>query len=396
MNDPIRVQMMGAFLIEADGVLYDTLASKSRKGVSLMQYLILQRGKPVASQRLIRELWSDRRSESPENALKTMVSRFRSILNGISPGLGNCIVSSQGAYSWQSDPLVSVDVLEILGIYDRLRAGVSAADRAVLSEKLLSLYAGDLYQTGDINSGSATANWLRKEYLTAVYAYIGQLKKSEEYNRICAVCRQAMKIDDLDEQLHIELMQAMVSLNRASDAMTEYRKAVKKSQRYFDAEPSEDMKAYAEQLAEAGQTLQFNLDVIRNELAEREGERQGPFFCDYRAFKEFYNIQMRNLERLGSTMFLGVVMIGGAGGSDNTVTRESGIAALMEILRKNLRKGDIVTRYSDNIVAMLLPTVNYHTGGMVIERIEHLFRQEYPVESVEFHARISPLGYSGV
>ena len=133
--------------------------------------------------------------------------------------------------------------------------------------------------------------------------------------------------------------------------------------------------------------------MIRNELIEKEGERTGPFICDYRAFREFYNIQMRNLERLGSTMFLGVVMIGTPGETDDSVTRESGVAGLMEILRKNLRKGDIVTRYSENIVAMLLPTVNYGTGSMVMNRIEDLFRDVYPVGSVSFHARISPLGY---
>ena len=101
---------------------------------------------------------------------------------------------------------------------------------------------------------------------------------------------------------------------------------------------------------------------------------------------------MRNLERLGSTMFLGVIMLGEPDGSLSPVSRESGMAGLQEILRNNLRKGDIVTRFADNIYAMLLPTVNYDTGSMVIDRIQDLFYKEYPSGNIAFHARISPLG----
>ena len=69
MAEKIRIHMMGVFAIQADKSLYDDLPARSHKGVSLLQYLILERGKPVSAQRLIRELWGGRRSESPENAL---------------------------------------------------------------------------------------------------------------------------------------------------------------------------------------------------------------------------------------------------------------------------------------------------------------------------------------
>ena len=114
----VIIRMMNLFTIEANGVVHEELMAKSRKGISLIQYLILERGRPVSSQRLIRELWSDRRTENPENALKTMISRMRSALNGISPELGSCIVSGQGTYRWQSIDGVRVDVLEIIELFN--------------------------------------------------------------------------------------------------------------------------------------------------------------------------------------------------------------------------------------------------------------------------------------
>ena len=390
IEQQLQIRMLGGFVIEAHGCLYDSLPVKSHKGVSLLQYLILEKGKPISTQRLIRELWNSRRAENPDNALKTMISRTRALLEQIDPLLSSGIQSAPGGYLWKCDG-VWVDALEMIEIIDQLKKGCTPAERAELTSRMLSIYHGDLFQTGDMNNGATLVNWLHREYLDAVLKYIEQLKKGEEYNEICDVCRQALTVDDLDEQLHIELMQAMMNLNRASEAMAEYRKVVKTNRRVLDMEPSDEMQACYKELAEAGQTLKFNLDVIRNELAEQDSDRRGPFFCDYRAFKEIYNIQMRNLERLGSTMFLGVILLGEPGNDMSSVSRESGMAGLQEILKNNLRKGDIITRFSDNIYAMLLPTVNYETGSIVIERIESLFYKEFP-GNIAFHARISPLG----
>ena len=83
MAEQVNIRMMGYFAIEANGTVHEELMAKSRKGVSLIQYLVLEQGRPVSSQRLIRELWSGSRNGNPENALKTMVSRMRSSLNEI-------------------------------------------------------------------------------------------------------------------------------------------------------------------------------------------------------------------------------------------------------------------------------------------------------------------------
>lgn len=389
----VGIQLLGEFVISVSGEQKDNLAVKSRKGISLMTYLVLQRGKAVSSQRLIRELWGSKHNESPENALKTMVSRLRALLNSVSPGLGNCIQSEQGAYRWEGLPYVHVDVMDFMDLVQELKKPLSDEERRENFRRIAALYQGDLFQTGDMINGAMHASWMHREYLEAMYAYVNLLKEREEYNEIVRVCEQALRIDELDEFLRIELMRAMVSLNRARDAADEYRRVTALSRRYLDADPSEDFQQRYRQLAKAGSALQFNLDAIRNELIERDSTRRGPFFCDYQAFKEIYNIQMRNLERLGSTMFLGVIMVGDPGDEDiSSVQRESAMAGLQEILRRNLRKGDIVTRFAPAIFALLLPTVNYSTGGMVMERMEEMFYAEYPNRSVALHYRISPLG----
>ncbi len=310
MADKVRIHAMGTFSIEVNGIAHENLPVRTRKGVALLLYLILERGKAVSSQRLIREMWAGRNDDAPENALKTMICRTRLMLNTLSPGLGACVASTSGGYRWQDAENVTVDVLEVMELFSTLQGDCPDEVRAQLTERLQEIYQGDLYSTGEVHNDIIMVNHLHREYLECVLKYVAQLRKKESYNRLCEVCRQAMRIDNLDEQLHIELMQAMANLNRAGEAMTEYKKLARNMQNTLGEDPSDEVRACYNRLAEAGNTLKYNLDTIRNELTETASDRRGPFFCDYQAFKEIYNIQLRNLERLGSTIFLGMIMLG--------------------------------------------------------------------------------------
>ena len=384
--------MLGNYLIFIDEQRIENIISKTRKGSALMSLLILYRGKQVPNQRLLSELWPSATVTNPENALKTLVSRLRSLLNQMAPGLGKCIVSDRGAYHWQPQENVRVDVLDLMDTFDALRKERDLFARRDLYQRIIQLYKGDLYQTGDLNEEPAYAEQLHRQYLDAVYDYIELLRQNEEFTEISSVCRTALSVDSFDERLHIELMKAMVSLNRVSDAMAQYHHAVNLTYRYLGAEPSETMKAFYRQLNQSRKSLKFNLDAIRTELRKSSAE-SGAFVCDYTMFKEIYNLQMRNLERLGTTMFLGVIMIGDADDAHMDYIRQDNImSTLIELLRTHLRKGDIITHFAPTIVALLLPTVNYETGTMVIERIRELFYKRYPNSNIPFHHRLGIIG----
>ncbi|MBQ8137071.1 MAG: hypothetical protein IJ174_06525 [Clostridia bacterium] len=389
-TNTVRLQLFGDFIVHA-GDMYDALPAKSRKGVSLITYLILQNGRSILPRRLIRELWGNTVSVNPESALKTLVSRTRSLLREIDGRLGACIASDAGGYRWQAQDGVTADVTDFLASLRLAKSAPSDAEKEGLLKEAIATYQGDLFQTGDMVDGTLYVNQLHHAYLEAVYAYVELLKKREAYSEIVSVCRAANRVDDLDDHVHLEMMKALVSLNQRDKALEEYRILARRTKKAIGEEPGGDLQAYYRQLTRAGETVKFNMDVIRNELQAEDQDRSGPFVCDYRAFKEIYNIQLRNLERLSATMFLAVIMLGDPEKQMNTVRQESGMAALMEILKTNLRRGDIVTRFSANTVAMLLPTVSYATGNMVMERVEKLFFEQYPSTDIAFHFRLSPM-----
>ena len=398
MADSIRIQMMDHFLIFIDEKKTEHLAAKSKKGAALIQYLILNEGEPVQNSKILNALWDEEKSANPENALKTLVSRLRVLLNQIDPSLGACIVSDRGAYHWECLPNMSIDLYEIDDIFKRLSENtISESEQRKLYNILLEKYAGDLLQGSEKNEWAlAKATTLHNKFIAAIYAYIELLKTHDQHADIVSVCRRALDIDSFDDRLHMELMSALIRINRTGEALVQYKHVVQLNYRYLGVQPSEDLQEFYKQIVSAGKTLDFNLESIRNELRE-SGERRGAFVCEYTVFKEIFNLQMRNLERLGATMFLAIIMISPYNDKEIDSMRQDNIMnGLMEILSQNLRKGDTITRFAPTIFALLLPTVNYNTGGMVLERIKRVFYRKYPNSNIVFNYRVGPLSSQGM
>ena len=247
--DTIRIQLMDNFTVYINEQKEEHLVKKSRKGVSLMQYLMLNHGQPVPNYRLLATLWTDEGSTNPENALKTLVSRLRAILNQISPDFGNCIVADRGAYHWENLPGMTVDFFRIEAIFDEL-AGMrdESPERIALYEELLALYKGDLVQNAEQNEWAlAQATSLHNKYMSAVYSYIELLKAADNHQDIVRVCRMALNVDNFDDRLHMELMTALINTNRTNEALVQYKHVTHLNYRYLGVQPSEDMQEFYKQ-----------------------------------------------------------------------------------------------------------------------------------------------------
>lgn len=393
MAESIRIQMMDHFMIYIDEKKTDQLVNKSRKGAAFIQYLILNGGDSVPNYKLLSALWDEDKSSNPENALKTLVSRLRVLLNQIDEGLGNCIVADRGAYHWECGKNMTVDLYQIDEIFAKLAEKGHKGDECVpLFNELLELYIGDLLQHSEQNEWALSkATTLHNKFMVAIYSYIDKLKAEENYNEIVTICRKALDIDSFDDRLHMELMGALIKINRTGEALVQYKHVVQLNYRYLGVQPSQDLQEFYKQIISAGKTMDFNLESIRNELRESD-ERRGAFVCEYAVFKEIYNLQMRNLERLGATMFLAIVMIGPYNEKDmDNMKQDNLMNGLLDILSQNLRKGDTITRFAPNVFAMLLPTVNYNTGSMVLERVKRVFYRRFPNSNIVFNYRIGPL-----
>ncbi len=394
MADSVRIRMMDRFMILIGEEKTEQPALKTRKGAALMQYLILNEGKPVSTQTLMAVLWNREKSVNPENALKTLISRLRVIMNQMLPELGGCIASGKGFYRWRCMEGMTIDYDEIVEIFRRVKEpDIPEEEREELYERLLLLYTGDLLQNSEPDEWALRkAAELHSKYVEAVYAYIELLKRKERHSRIIGVCRRALEIDAFDDRLHTELVSALIRSNRTGEALSQYKHAASLNYRYLGMAPGENLQMLYRQAANTGKALDDTLDAICAELGGNGG-RRGAFVCDYPVFREIHGLLARNLERFGISLFLGIILITcGEGEKPDDLLLDSTMNRLLEILTGNLRRGDAVSRFAPNMVALLLPGVGFRTGEAVLERIRLAFYREVPGSGITFSYRIGPLG----
>ncbi len=393
MDQNIRICMFGGFNLYINNECKNAGILKSKKGMSLLQYIILKHDSAVPNYRLIELLWPNEESSNPENALKTLVSRFRALLNQCSEGLGSCIEASRGGYRFVLLPGMSVDVFEFDDICKKLQnARELTAENRALYQRALTLYSGDLLSTAEQDEWVVSASvGLHSRYMKLVYEYLDFLKQVEDYDNIIQTCRFALENDAFDERLHLELMNALVKTNRNNEALMQYKHVTNLHFRYLGVKPPEGIQQFYKQIIQAGSSLEMNLDSMREELQEY-GDIHGAFECEYAVFREIYNLQLRNLERFGTNMYLAMIMVSSMDGEPIDPLRLDDIMkGLAGILKERLRKGDTFTHFTPSQFALLLPTVTDETSHMVIERIKRYFYQRYPNSNVMFSYRVGPL-----
>ncbi len=117
----VQINLFGSFHVERDGKSVDEQLARSPKGMLLMQYLILAPRQTAEAKTLMQVMWPEENSTSPDTALKTLISRQRTLLREISPELAMCLVTVRGGYRWVCPPEVSVDVLEFEEMLARMK-----------------------------------------------------------------------------------------------------------------------------------------------------------------------------------------------------------------------------------------------------------------------------------
>ena len=75
--------------------------------------------------------------------------------------------------------------------------------------------------------------------------------------------------------------------------------------------------------------------------------------------------------------------------NDTVLSRQ--MAVLLEVARNSLRRGDIISQFSESQYVLLLPTVTYESGMMVLDRIRNNFKQQNPRSPIVILGRLRPL-----
>jgi len=101
--------------------------------------------------------------------------------------------------------------------------------------------------------------------------------------------------------------------------------------------------------------------------------------CDYEFFKVLYRAEARAIARSGNCVHISLISLSGEGGGElSPRSLERAMENMEDMLRSNLRKGDIISRCSASQFVVMLPQANYENSRMVSERVLRAFSRRYP------------------
>ena len=393
----IEVALLGKMEFFVNGKNAESVVMSSRKGSQMLLYLLLNYGKSVPSTTLYEVLWPNQTSSNPENALKTLVSRLRSAFAAFDDDLRKCISTDHGAYRWNTEIETNLDTLQLEKACGRaLQIEEVNEELNQIKETVLSLYGGDLVIKHEEESWFLSRRtYYHGLFLKAVQHMIDVYKSAGDYDHVVQICRAALDLDAFDEQLHVELMDSLIKTNRSSEALAQYRHMTNLHYSYLGMPPSENLQSFYKQIAKADQSLDMDIEAIRRTLEDSHGTT-GAFVCDYAIFKDVYQLQMRNLQRLGTTMYIGIIMLSPVPQEQvEPLELDRAMHQLLNAMITCLRKGDTIARYSPTQFALLLPTINASTGRTVIRRIRNAYYSERVNPSLVFSYKLAPLGPFG-
>lgn len=389
----ISVNLMGELSI----CVNDTVVSKplmhSKKLRGVAQYLLFHADRPVTHTELYEVFWPDEKSTNPRAALKTLIHRLRNaLIQGGAPKEIDFILVRPGSYQWNPALDTSIDVRHFENLKNKLQqSDLEPELRLEYLYDMMELYRGKLFNDNEFWM-VAPSTYIHACYLSAAEELCQLLKDAERHEEIVAVCRQVLDSDELEETVNSHLILALVALGRIQEAKDQYRSIKERYYNEYGVQVSEEMRELYRRIAETDQAIEMDIDNVRNALAEKESSARGAYVCEYGIFQDIYRIEERSLSRYGGRMFLALLTVTN---KDFTMPGQRVLTKAMDQLltaaATNLRSCDVVSRYSPAQYVLLLPTVTYETGQMVLDRICRAFRKANPRSPVVISTKLRPL-----
>ncbi len=375
MNEKINIRLFNGFEItRGDKPILESL-SNTRKTKLFVAYLLVNRDRPITHQELFELLWSGEDYANPATALRTLLYRFRALIDKEgADALAGAIISHRGTYQWNKDLDVSIDALDFQSLADAgLNPTISAMRRKEYLIKAIEMYKGTLLP--DFSSEPwliAKSAYYRDLYVEAVLAYIEILKGDNQNAKIVQLCEDALELAGTSEILDLECQIAKLSIANP------------------DVSNRDSVLEYYNEVRDLSIKLQDEADRMQAELQEEIIDQQA-FICDYRTFKELYNLQRRMQSRSKATIFLGLVYVRcGEPDEADILYEEKIVSNIVGICQRMLRVGDAICRKADNEIAILFPAESYEDAVGVLERLKAASK-ERTNEDVVIVYRVRPL-----
>ncbi|MBK5240648.1 bacterial transcriptional activator domain-containing protein [Clostridium sp.] len=398
--DCLKVYTLGCFEVKSGRKVLSNDCKRSQQLWNLFKYILTHRNKRIVQENFFEILWSDKECDNPLKALQNLIYRLRMLLNyeGVNKDGESIINYSQGCYSWNKEFHYWTDVDEFEELYKKGKASEKNDDflNAIeLYQSALLLYKGDYL------SEDAYNEWIipiRNYYHRIYMDIIGRLTKLlKHYGRtedILKVCEEALMIESFEESLHIIYIEALLEDGNIKQAQSQYEYVTSMLYKEMGVKPSTDLRNLYHQIKCKEDNILLDLSSIQEMMIDRP-DSDGAFFCEVDTFISLYKLECRRAARTEETVFMGmftVSRIKHRKQDSKVLTKVMG--SILNLLIQGLREGDVVSKWSETQILVLLPGAIFEQAEKVLARILNKYEIDFASKEIIVETILKPINYS--
>jgi len=391
-NEVLKVSLLGPVSLSVPGSSIDDNRDRSRKVWLLLSYLIYNRRRPIPQEELI-NLLRCQEGANPVGALKTMMHRARNVLEGLFKGAGHeLIIYKNGCYRWSETQAVQVDVDDFESYCKRAEETEDEDEAVELYLKAIQLYEDDFLKKLSSEIWVVPISvYYHRMFIDAAMNALPKLAEMERFGDMAEVALKAITLEPYQEEFYQYRMTGLTGIGKQKQAVALYEDLCSLLLNEFGTIPSEETRlVYRKALAVVDHHTLY-LDTIRRQL-EEPTSASGAMICEYDFFRILYQAKARAIVRSGDAVHIALLTVSEKSGSElSDRSTDKAMENLQELIRTNLRKGDIASRCSITQFILMLPEANYENSCMVCRRVITAFARKYPHSQAHIEFAVMPL-----
>jgi len=395
MASKLKVQMLGGFSIRCGEQSIDDSRNRMKKVWLLLAYLIFSRSSHITQDSYLALMQGSDHEESanPNGRLKAVFYRVRTLLNQLDDSAGHdWIIHKNGTYIWNPEIPLELDVEQFEALCKQAAAEPDEDARLSLLMQALELYRGDFLPKLSTESWVMPLHtYYHQMYITAAEQALVLLAARNKWQEVSALCRAALKVEPYREELYQHFMRAGIEQKDRAAARQAYEEMSELLFSNFGVMPSDESRALYREAAREEGAASVPVGEVRSQLQEPAGA-SGAVCCDYDFFRLLYQVQARAIVRSGDVIHIALFSLHPQ--RRKALSRRSldlAMDNLQELMARNLRAGDVITRCSVSQLIVMLPQANYENSCAVCQRLVKAFYRQYPHSPVEIHTSVQPL-----
>ena len=392
-KDIFYVKLLGELEISYKGKNISEKSSKAKKIWNLLAYIVMHKNRLLLQSDLIDTIWTEDENSNPKSSLKTAMYRIRAMLSELAVDNEEFIISSRGAYSWNTDIKCNVDAIE----FERLcveseQQNLNFDERIKLLKTAIDMYEGDFLKR------FASDLWViplithyHSMYVDKIKDLLMLLEQDKRYEEMEKYALNAIRIESYDEKIHCYLVKAFTKQGNNTAAIAHYNKATKILLANLGVQPSAELRNLYLDVLKTQKSLETNLDKIIDDLKEAEFQK-GAFICDYGIFKETYKIVTRQAARSNRSVSIVLITVCDSHGElPDLNILDKVMEKLVIVIRDDLRRGDVVSKYSGAQFVIMLPDARYNDAVKITERIIRSYYKSNRKSLLQFNYKIDEI-----